>query len=76
MDILKELEPIFQDVFDDEDIKLTETTNAEDIEDWDSLMQIRIIMAIEKRFKIKFALNEIHQLENVGDMAKIIKNKL
>ena len=76
MDILKELEPIFQDVFDDEDIKLTETTNAEDIEDWDSLMQIRLIMAIEKRFKIKFVLSEIQQLENVGDMAKLIKSKL
>ena len=76
MDILKELEPIFQDVFDDEDIRLTETTNAEDIEDWDSLMQIRLIMAIEKRFKIKFVLSEIQQLENVGDMAKLIKSKL
>ena len=52
MDILKKLEVIFRDVFDDENIILTNETTANDIEDWDSLAQINLLVAIKKEFKI------------------------
>jgi len=59
MDILKKLEVIFRDVFDDEDIVLTNETTANDIEDWDSLAQINLIVAIRREFKINFENNLI-----------------
>lgn len=76
MDILKELEIIFQDVFDDDSIKLSESTNANDIEDWDSLMQVRLIVAIEKNFSIKFNFSDLQDLKNVGEMIEVIKKKV
>ena len=54
-EILNDLQPIFQDVFDDEDLVITNESNSEQIEDWDSLSHIRLVVAIEKQFDIKFA---------------------
>lgn len=76
MDILAELQPIFHDVFDDEDLVITDETNAEQIEDWDSLSHIRLVVAIEKHFSIKFAFGELQDLKNVGEMVELIKEKL
>ena len=75
MDILKKLEVIFRDVFDD-DIVLTNETTANDIEDWDSLAQINLLVAIKKEFKINFNLEEVSKYKNVGDMVEAIKIKL
>lgn len=74
--ILQELTPIFQDVFDDEELTITAETNAGDIEDWDSLAQIRLIAAMEKRFSIKFNFGELQTLKNVGDMVQLIQKKV
>lgn len=71
--ILKELEVIFRDIFDDEDIVLTDATNSDDIEDWDSLEQINLLVAIEKKFNLKFKLDEVSNLANVGDMVSLIE---
>jgi hypothetical protein len=76
MDILAELQPIFHDVFDDEALVITDETNAEQIEDWDSLSHIRLVVAIEKHFSIKFAFGELQDLKNVGEMVELIKEKL
>ena len=76
MDILKKLEDIFRDVFDDEDIVLTNETTANDIEDWDSLTQINLIVAIRREFQINFDLEEVSKYKNVGDMVNAIKKKL
>ena len=76
MDILKELQPIFQDVFDDEDLVVTNESNAESIDDWDSLSHIRLVVAIEKQFGIKFAFGELSVLENVGEMITLISQKI
>ena len=56
--IFEELTEIFRDIFDDEEIELTDETTADDIEDWDSLEQINLLVAIEKKFSIKFKLDE------------------
>ena len=74
--ILAELQPIFQDIFDDEELAVTEETSASDIEDWDSLVQIRIVMAVEKHFSVKFTFDELQVLKNVGDMIDLIQEKV
>lgn len=71
-EIFAQLTEIFQDVFDDDEIVLTEETTADDIEDWDSLEQINLLVAIEKQFKIKFQLADVSNLENVGAMADLV----
>ena len=76
MNIKETLEKIFRDVFEDEDIILTESTTAEDIEDWDSLTHIQLIEEIEQEFKIKFTLQEITCLKNVGEFITLVERKL
>ena len=74
-EILKRLTPIFQDIFDDENIIVTRETSAKDIEDWDSFSQIRLVAAIEKEFNIKFKFGELNSLHNVGEMVDVISKK-
>ena len=76
MDILNKLQEIFRDVFDDETVVLTDETTQDDIEDWDSLAQINIIVAIKKEFKVDFTMEEIGNLKNVGAIIKKIEEKL
>lgn len=75
MEIKERLQEIFRDVFDEEDLEIKEDMSAKDIEDWDSLAQINLIVAIEKEFGVKFNLEEISQLKNIGEMLKQIKTK-
>ena len=75
MNIIKELIPIFQNVFDDDNLIITKLTTAKDINGWDSLAHIRLIVAIEKSFRLRFSVNEISKLENVGDMVDLIMLK-
>ena len=74
-EVLMRLNKVFIDVFDDEEIKITEETTAEDIDDWDSLEHINLIVAVEDEFDIKFAMNEVTGMKNVGDMVNIIISK-
>jgi acyl carrier protein len=73
--IIEQLDPIFKDVLDNENIKLTETTSAADIEEWDSLTNVQLIVAIEKHFKVRFTTAEIQKLNNVGDLCALVKAK-
>ncbi len=63
---------IFRDIFDDEDLEITRETCADDIDDWDSLEQINLLTAMEKEFKLKFKLEDVRGLENVGDVLDLI----
>lgn len=74
--ILERLNKIFVDVFDDEDIVLTRETTSNDIEDWDSLAQINLIMCIKDEFKVDFELEEVAKYKNVGDMVDAIEQKI
>lgn len=74
--IMEQLNKIFVDVLDNEDIKLTEATTAADVEEWDSLYHIQLVVAIEKFYKVKFTASEIQSWKNVGDMANAVKSKL
>lgn len=71
-DVFIKLNEIFQEVFDDESIEVTETTNSEDIEDWDSLEHINLVAAIEQEFDIKFTMAQVVGMKNVGEMVDII----
>lgn len=75
--MLKEkLQAIFREVFEDETIILRDEMTAEDIEDWDSLTHIQLIEAIEDSFKIKFTLQEIVNLETVGEFVELVEKKI
>ncbi len=70
--IFEELLAIFRDIFDDEELEITRETSAEDIEDWDSLEQINLLTAMEKQLNIKFKLEYVRGLANVGDVLDLI----
>lgn len=72
--IYEKLNEIFKDFFDDDEIVVTETTKASDIEGWDSLEHITLIATIEEEFDVKFDLTK--KFENVGDMAKEIEKQI
>ena len=71
-----EVQDIFRDIFDDESLIINDSTSADDIEEWDSLNHINLVSAIEKEFKIHFALGELESLKDVGDMIDIMLEKL
>ena len=75
-DILSKVQNIFRDVLDEENISLTSQTTANDIEEWDSLTHIQLVVAIEKSFMIKFTSKEILSWKNVGEMVETIHAKL
>jgi acyl carrier protein len=66
---------IFRNVFDDDDLLIDSSTNARDIDGWDSLAHIRLIVAIEKSFGLHFSAAEISNIENVGQMEELILSK-
>lgn len=74
-DYLARVQDIFRDVLDNEDIVLDMETTADDVEEWDSLSHIQLIVAIEKDFKIKFTSKEILSWNNVGEMIEAISRK-
>ena len=71
-EILKKVQDIFKDVLEDEDIELSYKTTSNDIEGWDSLNHIVLIVEIEKEFNFKFKLEEIRSFKNIGEMCDII----
>lgn len=71
--IYARLNRVFQDVFDDDSIRVGPNTTADDIEDWDSLEHITLISAVERAFRMKFKMGEISSMKNVGEMAAIIE---
>jgi acyl carrier protein len=73
---IDQLTEIMRDVFDDDNIKPIEAMTAHDVEEWDSLSHIRLIVSIEKRFNIKFTNAEVERLRNVGDLLNAIEAKL
>jgi acyl carrier protein len=76
MDVLEILNGIFRQVFDDDSLVVTRATSAKDIEEWDSLTHINLVIAIEVHFGIKFGLAEMRRLRNVGEMVDLITRKI
>ncbi|MBI1814302.1 MAG: acyl carrier protein [Deltaproteobacteria bacterium] len=75
-DIRAQLANIFREVFDDESIAIFDAMTAKDIEEWDSLNHINLIVAVEGSFKVKFTTKEVTNLANVGEFVALIASKL
>lgn len=75
-EVLERLTMVFRSVFDDEEIVLTAETTAADIDDWDSLEHINLLVAVEQEFNIKFNMNEVSNMKNVGEMIDIIISRI
>lgn len=73
--IIQELTPIFSDILDQPNLQLSPESNASNVEGWDSLAHINLVVAIQKRYRIKFALGELQDLKNLGEMAALIQKK-
>lgn len=73
--IYSKLSEIFHDVFDDDSLEVTPQMTAADVDGWDSLNHIRLVVSIEKRFGLKFSAADIGQLKNVGEFAELIRSK-
>ncbi len=74
--VLQELTELFRDLFDDENLELSDDTTADQVEGWDSQMHVMLIVAAEQRFGIKFRTAELESLRNVGQFTQLIESKL
>jgi len=71
----KRLNQVFQDVFEDDAINVDESTTAADIEDWDSMKHVSLMLAVEREFQLRFSASEIAQLASVGELMELVKEK-
>jgi acyl carrier protein len=69
------LTEIFRDVFDDDELEIARTTSAKDVENWDSLSHVTLIVQIEKAFGVRFTSAEVANLQNVGELIDLIERK-
>jgi acyl carrier protein len=76
MELKEKLQEVFREVFDDEDIVISEEMTADDIEDWDSLTHMELILNTEARFGVKFTTQEVLKLKNVGEFISLLEKKL
>lgn len=75
-DLLPGVQDVFRDVFDEPDMEITRNSNAENVPDWDSMTHVNLVTAIEKRYKVRFALGELQELKDVGDLLDLLGAKL
>ena len=74
-EIYRKLRDIFHEVFDDESIELKPDLAAKDVDGWDSITNIRLMLTVQKAFKVKFSTSEIGTLKDVADLAALIQKR-
>lgn len=74
-EILNTIKAVFADTLDEENVQLTESSTADDVEGWDSLTHVQLVVAVEKKFKIRFSSKEIQSWKNVGELIDSIVSK-
>ncbi|WP_346291447.1 acyl carrier protein [Sphaerothrix gracilis] len=74
--VYQQLTTVFQDVFDDDDIEIEDSTSAKDVSGWDSMNHINLVLGAEQEFGVKFKTAEVAQLANVGEFVDLILAKL
>lgn len=74
--VTKKLEEIFRDIFDNDELSINENSSPENIEEWDSLAHVNIIVATEKCFGIKFTMKEVFEIKDVSHIVSMILNKV
>jgi acyl carrier protein len=75
-DTLERLNQVFQEVFDDDDLAVGPSTTADDVEGWDSLMHVTLMIRVEKAFGVKFTSSQVAGLKNVGQLVELLDHKL
>jgi acyl carrier protein len=75
-DTMARLNDVFRDVFDDDEIAIARETTAKDVEGWDSLMHVTLLVNVERAFGVKFSSGEVATLKNVGEMADLVDSRL
>jgi acyl carrier protein len=75
MDTLTHLQEVFRNIFDDEGISITRETAAQDIESWDSVQNVTLMLEVETEFGVRFSTSEMAYLKNVGDLVDLIEKK-
>lgn len=75
LQIIERLTPVFRNVLDNDDLVIEPETTAADVDGWDSLAHIHLVVAIEKEMGLRFTAEEVSSLENVGDLAALILKK-
>ncbi len=70
------LRDVFRNVFDDDELEISRDTTAEDVEGWDSLTHVTLIINVEKAFGIKFKSSEVASLKNVGELEDLIESRV
>jgi acyl carrier protein len=73
--VYNKLTAVFREVFDEDELNVTPQTTADDVDGWDSLSHIRLVLAVSKAFGVKFSASEIGNLKNVGEFADLIEKK-
>lgn len=74
--IIEKIKPIFKSIFDDKDLEINENSNSDNVDGWDSLNHILLVVEIEKKLNIRFSSGEISSFDNVGEMCEAISKKL
>jgi len=72
---LEELNEVFQEVFEDDDLSVRAQTSAKDIDEWDSLMHVNLVLAVESRFGVRFTSTEVAGLKDVGELVELVEKK-
>ena len=73
--VYEKLTTVFRDVLDEDDLVLTPGMTADDVDGWDSLSHVRLVLAVSKVFGVKFSAAEVGRLKNVGDLVEMIQSK-
>lgn len=74
-EIMEKINALCKDVFDDDELVVTESTSPDDVEDWDSLTNIQLISEVEKEFGVKFTMEEIQKFTNIGELITLLLKK-
>ncbi|MGE3342186.1 MAG: acyl carrier protein [Vicinamibacterales bacterium] len=75
MDVRQRFQRVFREVFDNNSIEVTDAMSAADVEEWDSLSHVQLVMALEKEFQLRFTTDEIIDLKNVGEFMALVTRK-
>ena len=75
MDTLTQLQDVFRRIFDDESLTISRETTAQDVEAWDSVQNVTLMLEVESEFRVRFSTSEMAYLKNVGDLVDLIDKK-
>lgn len=74
--LLQEVEAVFRDVFEDDELKISAETKAEDVDGWDSLMHVSLMINVERVFGVKFSASQVASLKDVGELVNLLESRL